>query len=1094
MIFFLRRIFSRQNLKILLWILLAGVVIALLWLAGPHIGFGDARPLAEAAARIIVGLLILFLVLAFIAHWRWPLRMIVSACVLVWVLGPYLYLGGSYLLAGVTARLIVMTLIVGAYLLWCVVKRLRHPDAGARGDENGNESTQGASDIDTMFQQVTDSIRRRPLRFARLWRISGWRVRDDNLPWFMVLGSRGAGKTSAIALSGQHFPQTEGDESLLIHDGDPENCRCWLANEAVYLDTAGKYISDPQSSNAEWQEILRLLKKYRPSRAINGALVMVSAAELLTKESEDLTHLASVFRSRLSEMRRIPGIYFPVYIVVTQLDTLSGFAEYFRGLTRQERQDIWGISFPVGDGKSMFSQKAGEQLSQLVQRIESDINTRLLTEYDLRDRKRMYGFPGDLSVLVKNLQNFLQILFFSSRYDDTHDNSALRGVYLTSCYPHAVEEFTNPETVIQQWTDYLRHSAESSDELPAVPLATSNEKPLSQPCFLRQLFCELIIRDQALARDVTLNIAGPAMQRWLKHIAVLLMLVIVSWGLLSSYGNNSRYLQEITEKTLRLREHKEIFINDGKNEQLSRLSLLLTQFRTLPEYAGLDLQDPGLSWRYGLYTGTEIADHSDQLYQSMLRNLLLPVTEIYVTRRLQTALASSGNDDLYLNLRLYLMVFGLNPPDIPFISEELAGLWQSTLLLPVGAQSSDFNRHLKALFQQPIESRHHDQADENLIRKAQEDLARKSRAARLYTRLKQRLAGEAPQDLDLYQMTDGSQGYLFELRQGAELKAVPGLFTRQGFPLVKKKIVLQLKSLTDEDQRVMNGAVGGVAPVTQPVAENAEQLIRLHNEILNRYLDEYASLWQRYLSEIRIKIYSRNGAMGNEASQQRDLYRLGRLAAPDSPMLMLLNRLVAETTLVSDSPESRKVLDTLSSGSVASGGVREVAQQLSNTEKMRVRQRVDNHFAALRLFVTGQREGTGTEDKGSASGSALSQLLGQLSELQILLSQNRSASASATNQVKTDLASEIRTRALSWPVPIKEITLPLLNQIVSGARSKEMTRTTGEITLGPAEFCRNAFAGRYPFASSSREVSLADFERFFAPGGDADSYFTQTGG
>ncbi|WP_029685756.1 type VI secretion system membrane subunit TssM [Tatumella saanichensis] len=1093
MMLFIRRIFSRQNLKVLQWILLGIAVMALVWFTGPYIGFGDARPLADRSARLIAGVLILFLLLAMIAHWSWAVRILAIIAAVIWIPGPYFYLAGRYWLAGVTPRLTLIGLLAGGYLAGSLLRRWRQHKATEATTPRQPRNGAAPSGIDAMFRQVTDSIRQRPRGLARLWHFADWRRRDANLPWFIVIGSRGTGKTSAIVHSGQYFPQAEADEPQEIQAGEPQNCRCWLANDAVYLDTAGKYISDPQDSEHEWQEILSSLNKYRPSRAINGALVMLSATELLSQEGESLNHLAAVFRRRLSEMRRITGVYFPVYIVVTQMDTLNGFAEYFRGLTSQERQDIWGISFSVGSGTSVTGQKVAQLIPQLVQRIEADINARLLSEYDLNDRRRMYGFPGDLSLLVHNLQHFLQILFFSSRFDDTHDNSALRGVYLTSCYPHASREFVNTQTVIRQWTEFLRTRTENSDELPEISTASAgNEKFVSQPCFLRQLFCELIIRDQALAKDLKLNITGPAMQRWVKNIAVMLLLVGISWGMFISYGKNNAYLQEITEKITQLRADKESIISDlsdDRSDQLARLSSLLTRLQALPEYAGLNLQDPGLSWRYGLYTGADVSATASQLYHSMLQKLLLPVIEAYATQRLQRALNLSRDEDLYLNLRLYTMVYGLNPADITFLEQQLAGLWQSTTLLPAGTQNNEVNRHLKALFLEPIEGGGRQQADDNLVRKARESLESQSRSARIYSRLKERLAAEAPQDLDLYQLTEGSSGDLFELREGATLTALPGLFTRQGFPLFKKKVMTQLKSLTEEDQWVLAGRVNQEGNTVQQAADATQQLVRLYNDILNRYLDEYASLWQRYLAGIQIKTYARTGK-SSEGSQQRDLYRLGRLVAPDSPMRTLLTRLVAETTLTAEDTESPNSGSSLVSGRAATAVVR-AAQQLTASEKIRVRMRVDDHFSALRLFVTGQRDGSLPTNGNAGNSSPLGQLLSQLGELQVVLSQSLTGSDSATNQIKADLSSAIRTRAMTWPVPVKEITLPLLNQIVSGARTEAVTRTAGEIALGPAEFCRKAFAGRYPFAVSSQDASINDFERFFAPGGDADRYFTE---
>ena len=113
----------------------------------------------------------------------------------------------------------------------------------------------------------------------------------------------------------------------------------------MLLDTAGRFTT--QESNEEidkgaWTGFLRLLKKYRPRRPINGVMVTISASELLEQNGAELESYASALRSRIQELHEQLGIRFPVYVLVTKADLLPGFMEFFGEFGREERAQDWG--------------------------------------------------------------------------------------------------------------------------------------------------------------------------------------------------------------------------------------------------------------------------------------------------------------------------------------------------------------------------------------------------------------------------------------------------------------------------------------------------------------------------------------------------------------------------------------------------------------------------------------------------------------------------------------------------------------------------------------------------------------------------------
>lgn len=93
---FLSRLVSRNNLFLLLRLVIAGVLIAVIWFTGPKVGFGEARPLADVLPRLLVILFIIFLFITALTRWHWSLTVLVTCILLLWVAGPNLSFGEGF--------------------------------------------------------------------------------------------------------------------------------------------------------------------------------------------------------------------------------------------------------------------------------------------------------------------------------------------------------------------------------------------------------------------------------------------------------------------------------------------------------------------------------------------------------------------------------------------------------------------------------------------------------------------------------------------------------------------------------------------------------------------------------------------------------------------------------------------------------------------------------------------------------------------------------------------------------------------------------------------------------------------------------------
>ncbi|MEP4552804.1 type VI secretion system membrane subunit TssM, partial [Tateyamaria sp.] len=341
---------------------------------------------------------------------------VVSLCVAIWVGLP---ISGITWLTLVPVRIGLIVAILSLLLLSAVL-RWRARRKAAEDLETSLLASQ-AGDGPLLAEQMRAAL-------SRLKKIGGAAALYD-LPWYVLIGPPGAGKTTALVHSGLDFP---GDHAASISGfGGTKNCDFWFAQEAVMIDTAGRYTtqdSDETADRNSWTAFLGQLKTARPDQPINGVILAFSCADMMTETGDGLIAHAQTVRARLAELNAAFNTHVPVYVIFTKADMIAGFREYFGSFDEDRRKGVWGATFQTRNRRTETHRAVAKEFETLVGRLSDEVTDRLMEETDSATRIAVYGFPEQIALLERNVTSFLSAIFENPQ----KIHAILRGFYFTS--------------------------------------------------------------------------------------------------------------------------------------------------------------------------------------------------------------------------------------------------------------------------------------------------------------------------------------------------------------------------------------------------------------------------------------------------------------------------------------------------------------------------------------------------------------------------------------------------------------------------------------------------------------------------------------
>lgn len=1006
---------------------------------------------------------------------RWTLTILglTAISALIWFVGPLIAFAEYYPLAPDTHRAILIALIIIFYIGKLVWKFIQSRNLNVRFMEGLLQqaptqqdaiSAAGSEEVAMLqkrFEEAVVVLKNATLGKKHAFFSKFNRQYVYELPWYIFIGAPGSGKTTALVNSGLQFPLAERFGQEVVRGiGGTRNCDWWFTNEAVLLDTAGRYTtqeSHQEQDSAAWGGFLKLLKKYRPRRPINGIIVTLSVTDLLQQTALQREAQANSIRKRIQELHSELNIRFPIYVLVTKTDLLGGFMEFFGKYGKEERMQVWGTTFPLSENEDVIPlANFDSEFTLLEQRLNSRLIDYLQDEKDIQKRALLYIFPQQFSALKDTLRDFLNQIFSLSRFNQP---PLLRGIYFTS----GIQEGNPIDRIISGFARALQ-----LDNRQLIP-----NKPSGKSFFLSRLIQNVILNEAEIAGTNLRWERQRALLQWsVSLIALFLTLsLIAAWFI--SFSQNQAYVAEVAVKIPAVSKQIEQ-LPVVQNISMPDLISALKSVKELAIVPGSDTESSPLSMSMGLYQGDKLAAAANNAFQRLLQDTFLPQLILRIEYLLSNA-DSNNMELLYEGLKAYLMLHQAEHFDSVALKAFIMLDWENSLPREfTHDQRKILELHLDTLLNRdhlsspiPINSQ--------LVNRVRAIIAETPLAKRIYNRLKlQGMNNEIP-EFTIAKNVGSAAALVFERKSGIPLtKGISGLYTYDGYynfyPQVAKEIIQQLAQeepwVLDLPEKQRNAILDIHAE--SPVNEDVRRL----------YLQDYAKNWETFINDIQL-------VKANSLQKSIELTRL--LSAADSPLLSLLQAIAKEVTLVNTDPAERNIVEK------ATDQVKTAKKKLEvylgrATEKVptavlvsRPEQIVDEKFKELRRLVQAPNPG---------QPAPIDKLLSKINELYYFLTATEEALNTNTTLPVSKVQTEMRTEARQLGEPLRTMFATLSSS--SQNQTEGMTRgnLNQSLKIAVTDFCQQATAGRYPFVKkSTQDVTQDDFAQLFGFGGRFDEYF-----
>ena len=660
--------------------------------------------------------------------------------------------------------------------------------------------------------------------------------------------------------------------------GGTRNCDWWFTNEAILLDTAGRYATEADDYD-EWVAFLDTLKRYRSRKPINGVLVAISVTDLMEAREDQIDGIAKRLRARIDEIAARLQMLVPVYVMFTKVDLVAGFVESWGDLRKSERGQIWGVTFPLAGAERRDPARALEpEFDLLVERLHARAIRRVGTERQPELRARIYQFPLEVAALKTTLVDFVGALLQPNNFRET---PVLRGVYFTS----GTQEGRPIDRVIGGMMAAFNMGAPMVAAHPQYAQSQTESKSY----FVTDLFRRIVFPDQHIAARTQAEARRQLVNRVVFLTVALLVAVGVVLPSLYTFARNMSLVSDTRALAARARH---IDWHDG-TPQVDKVRGLDELRDEVDELDGWREKGAPMGLGWGMYSGDKLLVGLRGVYVESLQKALVQPTKTQLERELAPAAGQTRSSieqygAYFARLKTYLSMTDpqhLQGEDGEREMVALTDAWARSIGVNTVADKAVLRPHVDAYVRMVARGAAPPwTAEPALVARVRAVLAQTSRVDRDYSALV-RDANENVVPVTRGGVFRGSSLAEYVTSKSNPEVVVIGAFTRTGWESYVRDALDERRAKRLAHDRWVLG---------ESEDKGVQEIRAELKQLETRYFNEYRDAWTAFVRDLQVR---------RPESDDVALKELSAESETPWPMLMLLQTL-AENTRLQPSPDS----------------------------------------------------------------------------------------------------------------------------------------------------------------------------------------------
>jgi type VI secretion system protein ImpL len=520
----------------------------------------------------------------------WFISLIVAAALslLAFFGGPFISVANKAILASTTTRLLVITVIV---FLWGILNLAK-------------KSKKEKKDVIMEKEQVNEhnNIEPIPLKLISpnaIIQIQHKSSALKNFPCFVMVGKNQSGKTSLVNQT-NYLSEAENNAY--------QGIKLWVNDQMLILEVTESLVAE----STKIEQLLSQLSSEISNLLFSGVILAKTVSDLLDGQTTSFAPELKYLKKSITSNFHYTHTQIPIYLIVTHMDTITGFHEYTATLNTEKHEEALALSLESSKQASEIKNK----LSNFISKINYHAMNSLLPEADSLTNTKLISFASELSKLKDRLYGLLEDIIINSEY-----SYEFYGIYLTA-------------------------------------YTTDSTKNLEKKYFIKDIFNHHLTNNHYQSM---INTVFASKSKKIQLLTLLLCTVTLSSFSLYCYTNYAEQEQKVNQL--------QTLINSGMNQSDPWARLASAK---AANGVFIDSKWKLLS-TLGLYRGIQMHNATEKFYEKNLYETLLPFLKTMSEEDMKQN--ASNLPKLYNSLVVYLMLNQISYRDKEFMEKALLNDW-----------------------------------------------------------------------------------------------------------------------------------------------------------------------------------------------------------------------------------------------------------------------------------------------------------------------------------------------------------------------------------------------------------------------------------